>query len=89
MSESYPEHEKLKLISDQSDTIGEFLESAGYVLAQYQDVEGYRDPMLLPVSTTTQQILANYFEIDLKKIQQEKQHMLAQIRQESDTNHAP
>lgn len=88
MSDSYPEHDKLKLISEQSDTIGEFLESAGYVLAQYKEVENRLEPQLLPVITSTTQILADYFDIDLTVIEQEKRQMLATIRQESDTNHA-
>lgn len=73
----YPEHTKQSLVLIEAHAIGEFLESSGYILAKYEEIEGYREPVLMPVSTPIQQILAKYFRIDLGKIDAERRVMLA------------
>lgn len=77
----YPEHEKQRKILEQSQVIGEFLDSCGYQLGVWRsgrkrsmDDEFY--PAHLPIST----ILAEYFGIDLDKIEAEKREMLAETR---------
>ena len=72
----YPEHEKLKKISDQSQVIGEFLEhleKKGVVLC----VQSFR---YVPIGKSKQIILAEYFGIDLDKLEVEKQEMIEGIR---------
>lgn len=83
MSESkYPEHDKLSAISEESQAIGTFIESERhpYVLAEWVTFEGRTTPTLVPVSRSIQQVLADYFGIDLNKIEAEKRQMLSEIR---------
>lgn len=87
----YPEHDKMALVATDSETIGEFLDSEDheYVLAEwlrvYEDDQGnlreLAEPRLVPVQKSIRQILADYFDIDLKKIEAEKRQMLAEIRE--------
>jgi len=81
----YPEHEKLAAISDQSQTVGEFLDFSGYVLAEWGDENssGTPNPHRLYPIYNIERILAEYFHIDLNKIEQEKRQMLEDIRNEN------
>jgi hypothetical protein len=75
-----PEHDKLHEVKDKSQAIGEFLEWLGSekrgVVCQYVDDSDYPVPM----PHNIQEILAEYFDIDLDKIEQEKQQMLVKLR---------
>lgn len=77
---NYPEHEKLKAVHDKSQIIGEFIdwaESEEVVLIDLdknQHVGEYR----------LRQLLADFFEIDLKKLEAEKRHMFTEIRLHSE-----
>ena len=79
MSE-YPEHEKMAEIREQSQICGEFLEwlttDGGYHLAQQSD----SGPWTVPALYSVPELLARFFEIDLGKIEVEKQQMLEDIR---------
>jgi hypothetical protein len=79
MSE-YPEHDKLHEVKDKSQAIGEFLEWLGSekrgVVCEYTDDSDYPIPMTHNIQT----LLAEYFDIDLDKIEEEKQQMLEKIR---------
>ncbi len=77
-SVTYPEHEKLAAVADESQAIGAFLDSDQhpYVLSEWVTIEGYSEPRLMPVQKSIQQILAEYFDIDLQKIEAEKRQML-------------
>lgn len=77
----YPEHTKLQTLAEQSQAIGEFLDGSPYILAEYRGMENRAEPQLLPVNKSIQQILADYFEIDLKKIETERQAMLASLQE--------
>jgi hypothetical protein len=75
----YPEHKKLISVVKESQTIGEFLEwcyNNGKFLAEYRD----NSPNALSVNKSIDQILADYFNIDLKVIEQEKRAMLKELR---------
>jgi len=78
----YPEHEKQAKVLDQSQTIGSFLDNGGLgdgvVLAKWDERPG-RDN-LYPIHMDINKILAAYFEIDLNKIEKEKQQMLKDLR---------
>lgn len=82
----YPEHEKLSAISDTSQAIGEFLDyglaSQGLVLAQYDE----ETDRLWPTHKSIMAILADYFDIDQKKIDAEKEQMLADFRATNERN---
>lgn len=77
--EQYPEHAKLSAVSDESQSIGEFLDGSEYVIAEWVEIDGLSEPRLLPTSKTINEILADHFGIDLDKIEAEKQAMLAQL----------
>ena len=72
-----PEHEKMATVREHSQAIGEFLEwagSEGYQLGSWQD------HLFWPVHKSIQQWLADYFNIDLNLIEQEKRQMLEDLR---------
>lgn len=68
----YPEHEKLKKVSDECQTIGMFLEwlREKYTICDpdYPSHKGIED------------FLAEYFNIDQKILEQEKRQMLEELR---------
>lgn len=75
----YPEHDKLALISDKSQAIGEFINwlknRQGIEFCHYNSHEE-----LEPVWKGTNQWLAEYFGIDQDKLDEEKDTMLKEIR---------
>ena len=78
---TYPEHEKLAEVRDRSQAIGEFLE-------WLEDEHGFsiceRDPEFQSfyrlVYKPKEELLAEFFEIDLKKISKEKDAMVHELR---------
>lgn len=67
----YTEHKKMEAAKYQSKAIGEFLEW----------LEDTHDVQLLPdTGYTVDQLLAQYFKIDLKKVGEEKRAMLKERR---------
>jgi len=84
MSE-YPEHEKMKTVQENSQIIGEFLEwlsSKNLSLCKWQDGvtgEGY-----YAYHFSIEELLAEFFNIDLKKVEEEKKSMLESIRRSSE-----
>lgn len=74
----YPEHEKMKAVKPQSQAIGEFIlwaQEQGLLLCKAGERGWW------PTHESIEQILARHFDIDLGKIEAEKQHMLEEIRQ--------
>lgn len=74
-----PECERMRKVMPQSQRLGEFLDwlnEQGIHLATYERWEGYRDEMLTPYSSSYEQLLARYFEIDLAKVETEKRALL-------------
>lgn len=80
------ELEKISAVKEKSQAIGEFLEwarSEGFFLASWQhfgnpEPEGY--DRLVASNKTTNQWLAEYFEIDLNKAEEERQALLDEVR---------
>ncbi len=80
----YPEHEKLKAISADSQKIGDFINWLG---ANELSICGCREthsgvdwtPTIKPIRI----ILAEYFDIDQEKIDDEKDEMLKEMREEN------
>lgn len=81
----YPEHARQSEVLDAAQAIGEFLDNTDYVLAEYRVMDGWPEPRLAPVSKTLDQILADYFGIDLDKIEAEKRAMIAAAAAAYDT----
>lgn len=76
----YPEHDKMDRVKVRSQVIGEFLDwmlnDTGIILA----VVGSESDFLTPTSESFEQLLARYFEIDLRVIETEKRAMLAALQ---------
>lgn len=74
----YPEHEKLKAISHYSQRIGEFLEwcsyEKGFSLC-FMNGDDYH-----PINILPNDLLAEFFEIDKWKLEDEKRAMLDELR---------
>jgi hypothetical protein len=79
----FPEHDKLELVKNRSQTVGEFLEwlrdESGWTLCEEFTVDNF-----VPIHLTTEKILAKYFDIDPEKLEAEKRKMLASIRCQGD-----
>ena len=68
---SYPECEKMKLVKDDAETIGQFLEWL---------TENQRDGNYVPLPDDLNDLLSDYFNIDLELVEEEKDQMLEEIR---------
>ncbi len=97
---SYPEHEKLKAIQQESQAIGGFLEwltctkgirTSRYVKIWHDEIiqseedvpEEDRDDIyeqLMPEQLDINKILAEYYHINLNKLEEEKRAMLEEMR---------
>jgi len=81
-----PECEKLHAVKDKSQAIGEFLDwlknEKHYFIAERVVDFIHEDSDLMPVWTSIEELLAEYFEIDLNKVEQEKRQLLNHIRKE-------
>lgn len=83
---NYPEHEKLEKIQEQSQWLGSFIEWLGekeMFLAKYSD-DDVEYPRIIIVNKSINDLLANYFNIDLIKIEKEKQSMLKLIQKQNE-----
>jgi len=84
----YPEHEKLKKISDKSQAIGEFVDWLRYEkniqLAQWRNGTD-----MMPARALIRDLLAEFFDIDQDKIEEEKRAMLDEIRASHAKTEAP
>lgn len=85
----YPEHDKLKEVSQLSNEIGTFLDwmQHDHNVSFCTYIEGYEDDFgdwlpsgFYPARKRIEEWLALYFEIDLEKIADEKDAMLEEIR---------
>jgi len=75
-----PELNRMHAVHDKSQAIGEFLEwltgERGLVLAEWR--EGRAVPR--PARAQTQELIAEYFEIDLTKVERERRAILKSLR---------
>lgn len=74
-----PECERLAAVSEESNKIGSFLDwmqSKGLVIASYDD-DGY----LYSAHISINHLLAEYYEIDLDKVEQERRALLDWVRE--------
>lgn len=81
----YPEHEKLKIVKPQSQAIGDFLtwlQENGLTICEVQEKHPW-DAVYHPVRKTIERFLAEYFEIDLVKLELEKRTMLEEFRSQT------
>lgn len=86
MKTETPELNRIIGVSEDSQRIGEFLEwlaEQEIVLAEWDDNAG-NDADLFQIHTTREQLLADYFEIDLVKAEKERQALLDEVRAENE-----
>ena len=77
----YPEHEKLRAVRDTSQVIGafiEWLEETGRTVAKW--MPHYGDNALQPECAKTEALLAEYFGIDLQRLEAEKRAMVEELQ---------
>ena len=75
MADTYPEHEKLKALGGANQIVGDFIEwlgEQGYVIARYNQHD-----RLCPAYESRDKLLADHFEIDQNKLEEQKRSMLA------------
>lgn len=82
---SYPEHEKLQEVKEKSQFIGGFIDhmsSKGFTFYQYVDDEEYGGDgkVLVRCMMSIEQMLADYLDIDLVKLEEEKIKMIQSCR---------
>lgn len=74
-----PELDKMLAVNDKSQVIGEFLDwlrnDKDYVLAEYCT----DDDNLYPTHSSIETLLADFFGIDLKKIEEERRAILKSL----------
>lgn len=79
----YPEHKKLTAVHERSQAIGEFLDwcvsEKGYQLAEWDDSREI-DHRMMPIIVPVEKLLAEFFGIDLQKLEAEKRAMLEEMR---------
>jgi hypothetical protein len=80
----FPEHEKVREVRDKSQAIGNFLDwllqekGIRFCEPRESEVTPY-----LPIHFNIEELLAEFFEIDLGRLEEEKQEMLKMLRKES------
>lgn len=81
MEQSTPELDKMIAVKPKSQAIGEFLEwmqyDRHYTICKHSEnaALGYE-----PIRTSVEHLLAEFFEIDLKKAEHEKREILQQLQ---------
>lgn len=75
-----PECDKMKAVKPKSQAIGEFLEwladEKGYAICE--NTRGAREDWV-PIRFNIEEILAEFFEIDLEKVEKERRAILAAL----------
>jgi hypothetical protein len=94
-----PELNKVRMLQSKSQAVGDFLEylgEKGLVICRYASKEDeketgfggglyYNEGDLIPILKSIEQMLADYFAIDLHKMELEKRAILDEINQENVT----
>jgi hypothetical protein len=82
MKTKYPECEKMAAVKDKSQIIGEFLEWLTHerLIRVELCVRNDIHDNLIPCYPSTEELLAEFFDIDLNKIEKEKRQMLDELR---------
>lgn len=80
----YPECEKMHKVAKETAAIGEFLEwlSENKKLTLCEYIEGYDDTYdrYIPYHYQIEELLAEFFKIDLNKVEKERRQILEDIR---------
>lgn len=86
--EKYPEHVKMKPLTERSQIIGEFLDWLQHerdtALCELRDLgsdEWWPEKQYIPISKGIEALLAEYYDVDMKVIEQEKREMIKELRE--------
>lgn len=77
-----PECDKLSAITERSQVIGEFLDWLQHERSVELCERDCLSDKLMMCSSSIEQLLAEYFEIDLEKVEQEKRAILDELRKQ-------
>lgn len=84
-----PELNKMAAIRDKSQVVGEFLDwlrnERGITLATFTDDEE-RGDVMVPFHFSTEQLLAEFFDIDLERVERERRLVLKACASECKTS---
>ena len=81
-----PELDKMMAVQEKSQIIGEFLKwlnESSLIICEYGVIfDIYEEEMdgLLPIRSSKEQLLAEYFNIDLNKCERERQQILTDLK---------
>ena len=81
-----PEHDKLKAVIDsgERDAVQRFLDwlydEKKYRVTHLVQLGAWGDEDLIPIKETREELMAEFFGVDLQKLSQEKQALLGAIR---------
>lgn len=80
-----PELDKQKRVIDsgRAETVQDLIDwlpTRGYRLAEYIQYEGYSEPRLVEANVIPEQLMADFFGIDLAKIEAERRAILDALR---------
>lgn len=78
-----PECDKVIAFQDKSTVLSDFvdwLSSNDYTICTVEETPGYPKEQHIPIRKSYEQLFADYFGIDLKKTEQEKQAVLRAIK---------
>lgn len=79
---AYPEHDKLKGLNGANNTVGDFIEwlaENGYVIAEWGDSGNYLEAATIGRDA----LIALFFEINPRKLEDEKRAMLDSLTKEA------
>jgi hypothetical protein len=79
-----PEIDKMRAVKEKSQAIGDFLEwihaEKDYRIGSFHYQSGAPSEELLLVQVSMEELLADYFNIDLRKVEAERQAILDHLR---------
>ena len=78
-----PECDKMLAVQNESLILSEFvdwLNSKGYAICKVEETPGYPKEQWIPFRKSYEELLADYFGVDLKKAEQEKQAILKSLQ---------
>lgn len=84
-----PELDKMLAVKEQSRTISEFLDwldGQEFEICKYDEDASYEENLYRHIDKTKEQILAEFFGIDLVKCEQERQQILDDLRKQNNVN---
>ena len=82
-----PECEKMRVVQKQSQAIGEFLEwlqeETDYTICRFEGDE-HGNGRYYPAHVIVEKVLAEFFDIDLNKVEEERRAILAYMEAQHD-----